>query len=108
MVAAIIIVLAIPLSVLAFKYYSNSGNSQPPFTEITFPTNNNSEFDLAEQNPQNTIVTVGPDSTRYRLVMIGDQPPRFYINDTIIPVHLWDQHMLLINQLKKQLKEVSK
>ena len=104
---AVVIIVAIPLSLLAFKNYFGSTKKEAPFTEIAFPPTS-AESDLSEQNPQNTIVTTGPDSIRYRLVMIGDQPPRFYINDTIIPVHQWDQYMPLINHLKKQLRGVGK
>ena len=104
-VAAVVIVLAIPLSMLAFRSYDGATEKQAPFTETAFPGNND-ELDQSVQNPQNTIVTTGPDSTKYRLVMIGDQPPRFYINDSIIPVHQWEPHMPLINRLKSELSQL--
>lgn len=74
-----------------------------PYTPVAYP-GNSWESDSLNQNAQNTIVTLGPDSTRYKLVMIDDQPPRFYINDSSVPTHLWEPHQPLINQLKKQLQ----
>ena len=49
--------------------------------------------------------SVAPDKTIYKLVMIADEPPRFYINSQSIPVHKWEPYQELINKLKKELKK---
>ena len=103
---AIVILLVIPTSLLVFRNSRKEQKKEARFTEIAFPTNN-AELDQSELDPQNTIGTTGPDGAKYRLVMIGDQPPRFYINDSIIPVHKWDPYMPLINKLKMELKEAN-
>lgn len=105
--ATILIIVAIPVALPAFRSSKNNSEQKLPFTEVAYPANN-AEFDSSEENAQNTVVTVGPDHKKYKLVMIGDQPPRFYINDSLIPVHHWDPYMPLINKLKIQLKTPKK
>ena len=51
------------------------GNTQ----EVAFSELKNGQ----QENFLNTITTTGPDKTKYRIVAIGDYPPKFYINDKL-------------------------
>lgn len=72
-------------------------------TEVKFP-GMNPGIDSLDQNGDNTIITKGPEGV-YKLIMIGDEPPRFYINEKQIPVHEWEPYQQLINNLKLQLQK---
>ncbi len=66
------------------------------------------DFERQEENEDNTIVAVDKENAHYKLVMIGDRPPKFYINGRLIPVDQWEPHQELINSLKWQLQEKSR
>jgi DNA-binding winged helix-turn-helix (wHTH) protein len=102
----LIIASIVLLSVFIVLYLLTINYSEPvnhPYTEVGFP-GNDPAMNQDEENETNTIVTYGEDSIKYKLVMIGDRPPVFYVADTILPVHKWDNYMPLINRLKTELK----
>lgn len=76
-------------------------------TRVSYPDHIKQE-ELLEENTTNTIVTQAPDSTLYKLVVIGDQPPKFYINNKRIAEGEWEPYMPLINSLKRKLAESKK
>ena len=106
----IVMVLALPVvaaTLYLFSPLAKEGNlvftrTQPAI--INFP-GLNPELDPSLENEKNTIITIGPDSTVYKLVMVGDAPPHFYINGKNIPVHEWEPHQGLINDLRTQLRK---
>jgi DNA-binding winged helix-turn-helix (wHTH) protein len=73
-------------------------------TQVLFP-GMQPNSDSAHENKANTIITKGPDSSVYKLVMIGDEQPRFFINNQELPVHQWEPYQPLINNLKGQLQK---
>jgi DNA-binding winged helix-turn-helix (wHTH) protein len=101
--AAIFILVALSSAIFILFGRNDKKQAGLLYTQIEFP-GNNPGTPLSEQNETNTIITQGKDSTQYKLVMIGDRPPEFFINDSILPVHKWDDYMLLINKLKSELK----
>lgn len=86
---------------------SSKGSISSTSTKVPYPVNINQE-ELLEENATNTISTQAPDSTLYKLVIIGDQPPKFYINNKRIAEGEWESYMPLINSLKKKLAERKK
>lgn len=96
--AAILTILAV-----AFGVLYQSLKPEPAYAKGVVVQNKEAEARL-EETSGNTIVAVGSDSTRYKLVMIGDRPPRFYINDSLLATDKWERHMDLINSLKRQLQ----
>jgi DNA-binding winged helix-turn-helix (wHTH) protein len=86
---------------LYIKNHSGKNTSTKP-TEVPYPVNAEQEEGL-EENKTNTITTRAAGDTIYKLVMIGDRPPKFYINNQRILEDKWDPYMTLINSLKRQL-----
>jgi DNA-binding winged helix-turn-helix (wHTH) protein len=60
-------------------YFLNDRVPEPQVTEITFPGNHAEE----DNSPLTTVTTTDSLGNRYRLVMIGDQRPKFYVNDSL-------------------------
>lgn len=58
-----------------------------------------------EETWENTIITTGDDSTEYKLKVVGDRRPEFYINGRLLTPDEMENHLELINNLKKKLKE---
>lgn len=58
-----------------------------------------------EETWRNTIVTTGRDSTVYKLKVVGDGRPEFYINGVLLSPDEMEKHLDLINSLKKKLRE---
>jgi len=56
-----------------------------------------------EENYLNTITTVDTTGVKYKLVMIGDRRPKFYINDKLITGEVLEKYTLLIDKLSKEL-----
>ena len=48
-----------------------------------------------EENSLNTIITIGDDSTVYKLRVVGDSRPEFYVN----------QRLLSPDEMEKRLKK---
>ena len=61
-----------------------------------------------EENSLNTIITIGDDSTVYKLKVVGGSRPEFYVNQRLLSPDEMEKHLDLINNLKKQLKERSR
>ena len=104
------VLLAAILFCSAFIIYfknSSKGSINSTSIQVPYPVNINQE-ELLEENPTNTILTQAPDSTLYKLVIIGDHPPKFYINNKRISEGEWEPYMPLINSLKKKLAERKK
>jgi DNA-binding winged helix-turn-helix (wHTH) protein len=104
---ALLTIPVIACVVLLFNPFSSKDKEvqlpkQP--SVVSFP-GINPEANNTGENDKNTIVTVAPDSTVYKLVMIGDEPPRFYINGKPLPVHEWEPYQQLINRLKEELRK---
>ncbi|HEY8934436.1 MAG TPA: helix-turn-helix domain-containing protein [Cyclobacteriaceae bacterium] len=70
--------------------------SQPKTTEVAFPGAKETD----ESNYLNTITTTDSLGNHYRLVMIGDRRPKFYVNDTLANMELYTA---LIDNLAKEL-----
>ncbi|OZI05512.1 hypothetical protein BWI93_25135 [Siphonobacter sp. BAB-5385] len=56
----------------------------------------------------NTITTVAPDRTRYKLIVHGDSRPAFYINDRLLTPDEMEPHLNLIWQLAAVLQQRQK
>jgi DNA-binding winged helix-turn-helix (wHTH) protein len=76
------------------KMSAGRQNTRVPFEEVNQP---------AEENYWNTVTTIDADSTKYKLVAIGDSRPRFYINNQLVSPDEMENYLSLINQMKKQL-----
>jgi hypothetical protein len=91
---------AIAIIVITFLYgfyFANTRVPEQPVTEVAFPSNQDEE----DNNPMTTITTTDSLGNRYRLVMIGDRRPRFYVNDSLqLDQEPYD---LLIDKLAKEL-----
>lgn len=61
----------------------------------------------AEETWDNTITTVGEDSTLYKLKATGDRRPEFYVNGRLLSPDEMEGHLDLIHHLHKKLKERS-
>jgi hypothetical protein len=57
------------------------------------------------ETPLNTITTTGPDGARYKLVLVGDLVPQFYINDKAQDSIGRRRHAALIGELEPLLWE---
>ena len=62
------------------------------------------QLDTLIENYYNTAITVTPDSVRYKLVVIGDQRPLLYINDSLLTPSQMEAHLNMVNILKKELQ----
>ena len=66
---------------------------------ISFPDLNKGE----EENYLNTITTIDANGVKYKLVLIGDRRPKFYVNDKLITGEILEKYTLLIDKLSKEL-----
>ena len=89
-----------------FVFQKNSTSEKLSSTpvQVPFPGMDPAE-DHSLENASNTVTTTGPDSTIYKLVMIGDEPPKFYINNKLLPVGSWEPYQELINKLKREMRK---
>jgi DNA-binding winged helix-turn-helix (wHTH) protein len=94
--------LVVGLVVASFFMRTRPATPSPVPTRVDYPANLAAQVQ-AEENENNTVTTRGPDSTLYKLVMIGDRPPVFYVNNVKLSEGEWGPHMTLINFLKRQL-----
>jgi DNA-binding winged helix-turn-helix (wHTH) protein len=62
------------------------------------------QLDTLIENYYNTAITITPDSVRYKLVVIGDQRPLLYINDSLLTPRQMEEHLTMVNLLKKELQ----
>jgi DNA-binding winged helix-turn-helix (wHTH) protein len=60
-------------------YIPNNRIPEQPTIEVAFPGNHEEE----DNNPLTTVTTTDSLGNRYRLVMIGDERPKFYVNDSL-------------------------
>jgi len=76
--------LAIAISVVVFGFNrmkAPGAAADAKSTEVAFPGTDEAD----EINYLNTITTTDSAGNRYRLTMIGDRRPKFYVNDTLQP-----------------------
>jgi DNA-binding winged helix-turn-helix (wHTH) protein len=66
---------------------------------ISFPDLNKGE----EENYLNTITTIDANGVKYKLFLIGDRRPKFYVNDKLITGETLEKYTLLIDKLSKEL-----
>ncbi len=98
--AIAVLVLALVGSLVWLSVYRGSGSvnaAQTSDTEVTFPDLKEAE----ESNYLNTITTTDSVGNRYRLIMIGDRRPRFYVNDSLLPDT--EPYTLLVDKLAREL-----
>ena len=103
-----ILTAAASIICLLLLYNPKKYATQPaaPVT-VPFPDSLAREEQLQE-NEFTTIVTRDADSTAYKLVVTGDHPPKFFVNNLQLPEDKWEPYMPLINSLKRQLAEKQK
>ena len=99
-IAGIFIIL---ISGTAIVYFNTRTVAKTVATQKPVPYPDLAKEESSEENETNTIITKASDGTIYKLVVIGDRLPRFYINNHRIPEGGWDQYLPLINSLKKKL-----
>ena len=98
-------VLVLFISCFACMYFLHQpGNS--PLTSTAVPFQHVSQ--PAPENYSNTITTIAPDSTRYKLIVQGDRRPLFYINDRLLMPDEMESHLDLIQQMKTELRKRQK
>jgi DNA-binding winged helix-turn-helix (wHTH) protein len=78
-----LIVGLIVVGVIAISGYYLLNNrvskQEPAAIEVAFPNSQEEE----DNNPLTTVTTTDSVGNRYRLVMIGDRRPTFYVNDSL-------------------------
>jgi len=95
-------IVVIIIGVLLVQFYFRKDEMAKPSgskisTETRFPGNDKDE----DNNPLTTITTTDSVGNRYRLIMIGDRRPEFYVNDSL--QHNMEPYQGLIDKLAKQL-----
>ncbi len=66
---------------------------------VSFPDLSKGE----EENYLNTIITTDDNGVKYKLVLIGDRRPKFYVNGKLITGEVLEKYTLLIDKLSKEL-----
>jgi DNA-binding winged helix-turn-helix (wHTH) protein len=66
---------------------------------VSFPNLKKGE----EENYLNTITAVDATGVKYKLFLIGDRRPKFYVNDKLITGEALEKYTLLIDKLSKEL-----
>ena len=88
---------------LEMQAANKNSSSISPQKELTIP------FDKvngqSEENSLNTIITYGKDSTEYKLKMIGDGRPEFYVNGKLLTPDEMEKYLDLIHRLQQQSRE---
>lgn len=95
--AALVVVVSFIFLFLSQDNGSTSSLGEQRLTDVSFP-------DLEEKdepNYLNTITTTDSVGNRYRLTMIGDRRPEFYINDTLQADT--EGYTVLVDKLAKEL-----
>lgn len=91
------VIAVVIITMLYGFYFRNNRAPEPPATEVAFPVNQGEE----DNNPMTTITTTDSIGNRYRLVMVGDRRPKFYVNDSLqLDQEPYD---MLIDKLAKEL-----
>jgi DNA-binding winged helix-turn-helix (wHTH) protein len=101
LLAALILYFLLPVPLADEK--EEDGSLQKRALHVPFEKVNHK----TEETWLNTIITVGEDSTVYKLKVIGDSRPEFYVNGRLLPPDEMEKHLDLIYNLEKQLKERS-
>jgi len=78
---------------------SPSDTNENKDKNISFPDLNKGE----EESYLNTITTVDTNGVKYKLFLIGDRRPKFYVNDKLITGEKLEKYTLLIDKLSKEL-----
>ncbi|MFN7118166.1 MAG: transcriptional regulator [Saprospiraceae bacterium] len=105
----IIFILLITGAVITIYSRSNGNSARSDSqanlnTEIQFP-------DLqanSTENYYNTVTTTDSAGVTYRLVLIGDRRPQFYINNQLQPDDIPSKYFPLLDQLKQELQRRKK
>jgi len=101
--ASAILLMAIVL--YGIKYFQLRGKRDATLTstakEISVPFSEVNK--KTKETRLNTIITVGADSIQYKLKVVGDSRPQFYINGRLLSPDEMENHLDLINNLKGQL-----
>ncbi|HYE56745.1 MAG TPA: winged helix-turn-helix domain-containing protein [Chitinophagaceae bacterium] len=102
--------LLLAVAVLLGLLYFSKDNNAPAF--LSKEQERNVPFDEVNKKTEetwfNTITTVGADSTQYKLQIIGDRRPQFYINGQLVSPDEMENHLDLINNLKNELQKRTK
>ncbi len=100
--------LWLPIISLSMAAMSCSGQSaksnSSDNTTVSFP----SPGPTQKETPLNTVTTTGSDGTQYKLVQIGDNLPKFYVNSKLIPLDDIARYASLIDRLEPILWERQK
>jgi DNA-binding winged helix-turn-helix (wHTH) protein len=93
-------IMAVSLFLLTFNFTNGinpSSQEKQKSTEVVFPGTGEED----DTNYLNTITTTDSSGNRYRLIMIGDRRPKFYINDRLQPDT--EGYTGLVDKLAKEL-----
>lgn len=91
------LIVVVSLFLLTFNRSKEPVAEEPKTTEVPFPGLEETD----ETNYLNTITTTDSSGNRYRLVMIGDRRPKFFVNDTLQPNT--ESYTALVDKLAKEL-----
>ncbi|MGE5943391.1 MAG: winged helix-turn-helix domain-containing protein [Flavobacteriales bacterium] len=110
LIAILVLVVLISGYVILKKPFSKT-NIHP--LQITSPADTKENKDKSvsfpdlsqgeEENYLNTITTADANGVKYKLVMIGDRRPKFYVNDKLVTGEILEEYTLLIDKLAKEL-----
>jgi DNA-binding winged helix-turn-helix (wHTH) protein len=110
------LIATVVLVVLVSSYFTlkkpfSKNNVQP--LQVTLPADTNENKDKSvpfpdlskgeEENYLNTILTTDANGIKYKLVMIGDRRPKFYVNDKLVTGEMIEKYTVLIDKLSKEL-----
>lgn len=104
-VYAAVVLLVVSLVYFLLRFQTGAAQATSPEKErsVAFDEVNNG----LEETALNTITTIGNDSTVYKLKVVGDRRPEFYINEKLLTPDEMEKHLDLINRVKKKLRERS-
>ena len=97
---SILIVLLLVIFALYNYTYSDETPAQPANDHTV-----SDQRPATADNETNTIVSLGPDSVIYKLVMTDDEPSRFFIDGRELNADDWEPYQPLINSLRRQWKQ---
>lgn len=95
LVVMVITILAVMLIFPIMEIFKGKNSTQVNYDQL----------DTQIEDYHNTIVTITPDSVRYKLTVIGDQRPLLYINDSLLTPRQMEDHLPMVNILKKELQK---
>ena len=96
-------VIGLSVAVLSCSGQTAKSNTRA-YTTVNFPSRDSEP----KENPLNTVTTTGADGTQYKLVQIGDDLPKFYVNNRLVAVNELDRYSSLIGRLQPVLWERQK